>query len=282
MVIADARKPAITPRPANGDVTVQRDRTGKVCAYTYRVNGEHYVDLPGLGSFSFTLAGDDITAVRSPTASYDSIADAYRRTVLPLALQARGREVLHASAVLAHDRVVAVCGKSGMGKSTLVFALGRRGYRMWADDAVALAIEEHDVTSLPVPFKVRLKNEAISHFDLEPSAGDALAVLEPDEPPLLPAPLRALIVLERDEVHSAQRPLGLRRLPAGEAFVLLLVHGFYFSEYDQALHRRMVRHYLDVADRVPMFELRIAPGLERLDDVLDMLEPILSNTETAS
>ena len=55
--------------------------------------------LPGLASFRFSSRGDEIAATVTSAAREELILDAYRRRVLPMALQVCGREVMHASAV---------------------------------------------------------------------------------------------------------------------------------------------------------------------------------------
>jgi hypothetical protein len=259
------------PVDADIQVTAHPDRVGEICAYTYTADGEHRIDLPELASFSFTATGNEVRAAPEPGARRDWIDDAYRRTVLPLALQAQGREVLHASAILTRGGVVGMCGKSGMGKSTLAYALARRGYQLWADDAVALAVGD-DVTTLPLPFRVRLKGEAAGRFGARPAAENGLAIIGVEGPERSPSPLAALVALERAE---SGRHAALRLLSPREALPILLLHAFFFSEHDAELHRRMVHHYLEVAALVPMYELRVQPGMERLDQLCDSMETVL-------
>jgi hypothetical protein len=279
LVIDGSSEGFTIPRSSAGnEVTAQRDQAGKVCAYTYTVNGQHRVDLPDLASFRFALSGARVNAVPVPDARRDWIVDAYRRIVLPLALQAQGREVLHASAVLARGRVVGVCGKSGTGKSTIAYALSGRGHQLWGDDALALSIGEQEVEALPLPFRIRLKGEAALRFGAQPAADNGLAILEADGPALRPTALGALVVLERGELPSVERSLTLRRLAPNEALPALLAEAFSFSAHDETSHRRMALHYLEVAARVPMFALRAPWGLERLDEMLDSVEQIMQPT----
>ncbi len=51
----------------------------------------------------------------------------------------RGYEALHASALLSPEGVVAILAPSGVGKTTLALELLRRGWSLFADDALALA-----------------------------------------------------------------------------------------------------------------------------------------------
>ena len=52
------------------------------------------------------------------------------------------------------------------GKSTIAYGLHRRGYRLWADDAVALEVSESAITALPLPFDVRLRPATAALFGL--------------------------------------------------------------------------------------------------------------------
>ena len=87
------------------------------------------MELPDLGTFRFDGHGDRVIAAARPGVGAGAIAEAYWHAALPLVLQARGSEVLHASAVLTPGGVVAFCGTSRSGKSTIAYGLHRRGYR---------------------------------------------------------------------------------------------------------------------------------------------------------
>lgn len=65
-------------------------------------------------------------------------------SVLTTLLQQRGLLTFHASAVERGGKVIAMLGKSGVGKSTTAYALTRLGNRFVSDDVVAL---KHDPAS---------------------------------------------------------------------------------------------------------------------------------------
>ena len=58
--------------------------------------------------------------------------------VLPFAALLQGVEVLHASGVVLHGRVVAIVGASGAGKSSVALNLVLRGAGFFTDDVLAL------------------------------------------------------------------------------------------------------------------------------------------------
>jgi len=71
--------------------------------------------------------------------------------VLPLTAGLRGRELLHAGAVVLGGEAVAVVGPSGAGKSTLVGGLVDAGAAFLADDVVALEPRDGRVIAHPGP-----------------------------------------------------------------------------------------------------------------------------------
>src|SRR5437879_6214286 len=104
----------VVPPPVSASsplVEVWRDNEGQICAYGETVGEDCWMHLPGLASFRFSSTGDEVTAVAVGVRD-ESIHDAYHRRILPMALQVRGREVLHASAVHTAQGVIAFCGVS--------------------------------------------------------------------------------------------------------------------------------------------------------------------------
>ena len=243
-----------------------RDEDGIVFAYGHSSNGTHWLDVPDVGVFRFGADEARILVVPEPSASRAALFEAYRRLVLPNALQALGTEVLHGSAVLACRGVVALCGKSRTGKSTAAFALSRRGYPLWADDAVAFDDVGGVVRALPLPFAIQLRQASASFFGFEAKVHRAAPVAEADEP----ARLSVIVLLDRE--GSRAPDVHMRRLPPHEAFVALLPNAYWFTLADQRRKRLMIDHYLDLSKTVPVFDLRFRPGFERLDAVLDSIE----------
>src|SRR5438045_2629057 len=144
--------PSPLPSKADGRVQVWREQD-QVCAYGYAADGARWMHVPDLATFRL---GREVAAFTLPSADPDLIRDAFERNVLPMAIQALGGEALHASGVVGSSGVVAFCGESGTGKSTLACALSARGYRLWADDAVAFEPGDGGLVAVPLPFQLRL------------------------------------------------------------------------------------------------------------------------------
>lgn len=155
----------------------------------------------------------------------------------PLVLAARGAQVLHASAVLAGGRLVALAGPSGAGKSTLAAAWREQDPAavVVADDA--LVIESRGETAEAVWSGAR-------------------------------APLAAIFLLARGEAApTGETGAAIEPVAAGEAFAALLSEAF-CATLDASSLRRIAAGTLDLLSRVPVRRLRYASGRERLPGVV--------------
>jgi len=265
LAIAEKGSPAPAPPDASDpSTTAWRDDAGALVAVGQTVGDRHWVHVPRLGAFSFARDDDHITAMPAPDADPDLIEDAYRRMIMPLALQARGQEVLHASAVRTDAGVIALCAVSGTGKSTIACALSRRGHLLWADDAVCFAPKDAAVEAQPLPFTLRLRPASAALFDDEPATGELRSPTERER-------LAGVFVLARAETGGPR----IERLTAADAFREVLTHGYCFSMHDRTRNEAMVRNYLELVDRVPTYRVTFSEGLDRLDATLDVIEGAL-------
>lgn len=264
MKLTIAEDSSVAPSPpdvADASANVWRDGAGEVVALGQTLADDHWVHVPGRGAFSFPRRAGDVTAVPEPGVHAELVEDTFRRIIMPLAMQAQGHEVLHASAVRASDGVVALCAVAGTGKSTLACALSQRGHRLWADDAVCVELGAGGVHVRPLPFTLRLRPASAAFFGGAPRQG---AVRSPAET----ASLARIFVLERSDDGDAE----IERLPAAAAFREVLTHGYCFDIHDRVRSAAMVQHYLELVDRVPVYRVRFAGGFDRLEETLDVIE----------
>lgn len=250
------------PDVATSGLEIWRERDGRVAAFGGSLDGSRWMRIPGLAAFVFS--GESVTAYPEATDADEAVHDAFRRNVLPMALQVLGYEVLHASAVRGPRGVVAFCAISETGKSTTAYGLSTRGYELWADDAVAFEVEAQGVKALPLAFSLRLREASATYYGVEP---DSFQLGEPE-----PAALAALCVLER--IGDAGNASGARieRLSATEAFSSLLTHAYCFSLEDVDRKEQMLRTYMALAAALPVFRVGLETGLEKVPAMLDMIE----------
>jgi hypothetical protein len=272
-IVQDSSRLPPLPDPATAGTEVWRDLGGRILALGERHQGARWMHILAVGSYEFSGRSNEVRAYPNGGAEPRVVADQYRRTVLPLALQTHGFEALHASAVRTPQGVVAFCAVKESGKSTLAFALGRKGYPLWADDAVVLAFDERGVAAAAVPFEIRLRPASSAYFSRTGSAPPAAAARpERDltEPlSLEQAPLAALFVLERADAAAG---VELRRLGSAEAFTAVLEHAYCFTLEEAETKRRMMRQYLSLVAKVPVFRLSYPTGLDHLPAIVAEIE----------
>jgi hypothetical protein len=266
--------------PALRRVRTWQDVTGAVCAVGYVGLGAHWIRWPGTATFRIDPTGH-VDAFPDANVDASRLRDLSRRTVVPIALQTLGYETLHASAVRFPVGLIGLCGDRHAGKSTLAYGLARRGYRQIADDMLVLDVRNDEVLSIQLPFDVRLRPEASAFWGFQPQHRESQAVASIDPPHAraeAKVPLAALFVLCR---MDRGEPAAVR-LPAASAWTALLANGYWFDPTDADQRGRLVRHYLDIVGLVPVYELRFAPGLDRLDSVLDCIATTVTDVPVAA
>jgi hypothetical protein len=259
-------------------VQVWADENGEVLGQCYLVNGQHWVHLPNLATYAYVAGADIVRVIAQSSARPEIVLDTYWRSVLPILLQAQGQEVLHASAIMTSKGVVAFCAMTETGKSTLAYALSRRGYSLWADDAVAFDTVAGQARAIPLPFRIHLRPASASLFGHD--AGLPLTAPSWEIPGGIrteSAPLHRLFVLERSESTGEGNGVEIVRVTSSQALLAVLPHAYCFSLQDRANKQRMLQNYAELVNRVPVYALRFRPGFERLPMIMDQIEQVIGD-----
>lgn len=190
----------------------------------------------------------------------------------------RGVLPLHAGAVLVDPRgggCVAFAGPSGIGKSTLVAFLNRRGHQLVADDVSVIDARNGEMAVWRGPRRLKLWRDGLSELGEDPAslprAGGRREkynlevedeVVEAD-----PVPLRALYELAEGDEAGVQRVKGL------EAVELVSRHT-YRRDFigPMGLETRHFRLCAAFAGAVAIRRLVRPRGFEHMDAVLDVLQ----------
>jgi hypothetical protein len=183
--------------------------------------------------------------------------------ILPWAAVLCGREIFHASAVAADGRAIALVGVSGAGKSSLAAHLVLGGAEFLTDDVLAVDNADAGMPRAHPGVGILCMRHA-EHAAMPAGRWDALGSVLGDSGKLYvevprapsPRPLGAMYFVTR--VASAQPPI----TPVDEPLFGLLV-GSTFNESLQSPRRLRQQFELcaDIAEHVPLFRLRIAPGV---------------------
>jgi hypothetical protein len=128
--------------------------------------------------------------------------------VLPLTASVQGLEIFHASAVAVGDRVLALAGPAGSGKSSVAAALAASGgAAFFADDVLALDATAFGLTAYPGTTLIGVPRERVGALESRLELGPAWAVDErkaivPVRGERRALPVRAFVRLTRDEGAS--------------------------------------------------------------------------------
>ena len=159
--------------------------------------GDLRLIVKDIGCFRIT-DGDRIAWQREA----DSVSDQDIRTFLlgsavgALLIQ-RGMLVLHGNALEKNGQAIVCMGHSGAGKSTLAYALMQQGWRLLADDLVAIMPQGRVLPGIP---RIKLWHDATKAFGLDP---DTL-------PPIRQGMHKYLVM--GDSLHRAEQAVPLTAL----------------------------------------------------------------------
>lgn len=227
----------------------------------YRRGQEYLLRLPRLAYYSFKLASETVTAYPFDSVSLKEVRKFYYRFVLPVFFQAIGMQKIHASAVLTDNGVVLLCGESFTGKSTIAYALSRRGYKVWADDAVVFDHTESGIRTFRIHNQIKLRKESAKYFHVQNRSSEY-----PEEAPICLQPIHSIFLLRRAEACVRAKPL-----KPVEALPRLLQHAHIFQCNTPAQRLRIFNVYIELSLR-PVYDLRFPAGLEHLNKILEEIE----------
>ena len=255
--------PALPPAPDRPGVHVWRNARGGIVATGFTEGGAHWMHWPYLAAYRFAPGDPSITAYPAANAPLDVLEDTYRRSVVPMALQALGYEALHASASLMPSGVVGFFAASETGKSTFAYGMSQRGFPQWGDDSLLFEPAVRPFVSRRLPFDIRLRPRSSAFFDAAPPGEDQPPIVLPES-----APVAALCLLTRAD-RPATSPVAVCRLDPVRAFSWLIAHAHCFNPHDEPRRATMLRHYLDMTALVPVYEITFLASLDVLQAVLD-------------
>jgi hypothetical protein len=216
--------------------------------------------------FEFTCESETVLAYADPLASDQAVRHSFYSAALPLIVWAcDDLEAFHASGVRTPTGVIALCGPSESGKSTLAHALTTRGYEQFAEDAVAYDART-GVQAHPLPFTASLRQPSREYFsrlssDPPPEVGVRLAESG--------ATTFASVVLLNPV--DLGRPKLEQQTPT-DALLSLLPNAHRFKGCSRERERRMHSAYLTLVAETPVFRLSYARRFDELGEVLDCIE----------
>lgn len=248
-----------------GDVQVRLLRTPSGFRLVYDDSGVFDIREGGRRVVWYPPDEADVEAVRQDVVG----------RVLPVALHMAGVITLHGSAVSWNGAGLAFSGPKRHGKSTLAQALLSAGARLLADDA--LPVEQGPPPcARPGVHVVRLPYDsaaalAVGRGDDPPGRPTrrkvTLSRFPPDRLEVESVPLAAVYLLDPEPAGTGDRPARRRLLPPVKAAVALVGQAKLGPLLGGPEAPLLLEAAGRLADRVPVYTLRLSPNLGRLADV---------------
>jgi hypothetical protein len=241
-----------------------------------RVGDGYLLRFVAMADFVFDSAGSELTCSHvAPGVSADTVRHLVLDQVLPMVLNRRGREALHATAIVTPKGACAFFGPAGSGKSTLAASFFLAGFGALGDDCLPLVEQNGSILVLPGYPGMRLGSDAIEAL----SAGSGVTTpvsdytskrraLEspsaknfPREAVLLSRIFR--VVRPKDGELQISSPV-IEAIEPREAFIELFSSSFLLDFTDSEMLARHFQLMEKVAATVPVRRLKVPNDLTAL------------------
>lgn len=244
-----------------------------------RVGDGYLLRFAAMADFVFDSAGSELTCWRvEPGISADTVRHLALDHVLPMVLNRRGREALHATAIVTPKGACAFFGPAGSGKSTLAASFFLAGFGAFGDDCLPLIERNGSILVLPGYPGMRLGSDSIEAL----SAGGGVTTPVSDynskqraleSPSAKNFPREAVllsriyrVVRAKDGEPQISKPL-IEAIEPRDAFIELFSSSFLLDFNDSEM---LVRHFQlmeKVAATVPVRRLKVPNDLTALGAV---------------
>lgn len=233
-----------------------------------------------LADFLVSRQGTDIVALANIETPPETLHHILLNQVLPLVLNVRGQDALHATAVLTPHGVCAFAGPAGVGKSTLAASFLLAGYPVISDDCLVLKEREGRIVAVPGYPGLRLWDDVAQSLSLDPDHLSSVAhytakhrLLLPNQRqafPTEPLPLTRLYILSPPESpEDRDEAAAIRLLPfqPRHAFMEILSCLFRLDIRDKTMLARQFCFIERLVAQVPVKRLSIPQTVSALPAV---------------
>ncbi len=129
-----------------------------------KMNGGYLLRFNELADFFVSKHGKEIVCMSRTEIPTETIHHLLLDQVIPLVINFKGGEALHASAVLTSDGVIAFSGQTGSGKSSVAGSFLKAGNSLMSDDCLPLIEKDRDIYAIPAYPGLRLWEDSLDHL----------------------------------------------------------------------------------------------------------------------
>jgi hypothetical protein len=242
--------------------------TGELWLSCAKDNRGYLLRFPDLADFFVDSEGHEITCAPRPETPTDTLRHLLLDQVLPLVLNLKGWEALHATAILTPLGVCAFIGPAGTGKSTLAASFFLAGYAVLSDDCLALQSNGGRVWATPAYPGLRLWPDALEALCDDADGSQPVAHYtskqrlvargSPEDFVGQCQPLIRIYCLVRateTEVGAALAEPLIEHLSSRDGFMELIVSAFRLDITDRTMLARQFDFYEQIVSHSPVRRL---------------------------
>jgi hypothetical protein len=237
-----------------------------------------YLHIPHVAKYFVDASANLVTIEVDPLLTCREIIDTWLYgTVLAYLLQFQNYLVLHGSAVLINHEAVIFSGHSGIGKSTIAFAMAEHNYPILTDDLVVIRQNQTgQLELLPSTNHLKLWQDVLAHFDrntdrLKPVLNKPGKYVIPFSSAVSePVPISSIYELNSGEQSQPMSCIPVYHLEASK----LLIKHTYRYEMLRPLNK-LTKHFFQITQllkNIKLFSITRPANLFQLDDLIKMVE----------
>ena len=250
--------------------------------------GDLRLTVEGIGRFRISNAGQIAWHRADQNVSDQDLRTFLLGSAFGALLIQRGMLVLHGNALERDGHAIVCLGQSGAGKSTLAYALMEQGWRLLADDLVAITPDGEVLPGIP---RIKLWHDAAEAFGLKPDAlpeirkgmQKYLVLGEAIKRAVQPCPLRALYLI-RQQRRDSKDPDNNRitRVCSQQQAALYLRNNAFRPRFVRGLGQEGANFIAltQLQQAVPLAILPMPSGIPEMQDWLKE-QPLLSAAKEA-
>ena len=249
--------------------------------YFARMDGGYLLRFSEFADFLVSNDGSEVKFMPIQPVPEETIQHLLLDQVIPLVINLRGGEALHASAILTSRGVVAFAGPAGSGKSTLAGSFVKLGCPFISDDCLRLKERDQAIYAIPAYPGFRLWEDAekvlfggngnlesVAHYT---SKLRVSVERKPDTYSEDPQPFLRLYDIVRPPETEKNSDIVIKKLSARESFMALVRSAFRLDITDRSMLTRQFGFLKRVVSKISVRQLSFPREFKLLPSVCDSI-----------
>jgi hypothetical protein len=254
-----------------------------------KMYGGYLLRFNELTDFFVRDCGREILCMSKPETPTETIRHLLLDQVIPMVINLRGNEALHASAVLTSQGLIAFIGSTGSGKSTLAGSFLNAGDSLLSDDCLPLVENNQGIYSIPAYPGLRLWGDALEYLFGDNGGHKSVAHYTDKRRVEIekitgafcaePQPLKRLYTIAEPSDSKGKADIVIERLSPRESFMTLVRSAFRLDITDRDMLKRQFRFFERIASRISVRRLIFPRDFSLLPAVREAILTDLQNLD---